>query len=119
MSTEKNKDVVRRLNLEVIPGHQLEALGEVLDPGYENHGGTKAPWATIVQGLDKVKAAFGGFDPTFRVTIEDIIAEGDKVAIRLIWYQDGKPIANAMTFYRLSGGKIVDDWYCYTYLDKE
>ena len=48
-----------------------------------------------------------------------MIAEGDKVALRIIFYDGDKPTHNAMVFYRLRDGKIVDDWFCETELDKE
>ena len=122
MSTQENKDVVRRWNLESVAGQKLETFDEVLDRDYVNHGGTKAPWAVLFQGIDGAKTGFDQLfreNPTFQVTIEDVIAEGDKVAIRMIFYEDGKPSANAMAFYRLKGGKIVDDWFCATPLEKE
>jgi predicted ester cyclase len=113
MSTKGNKDVVRRWN----SGGEFWSL-ELLDKGYVNHGGTKAPWATVIEGLDEAKAAFGQPDPAFRVTVEDMIAEGDKVAVRMTFHNEGKPSANAMALYRLSEGKIVDDWFCWTPLEK-
>lgn len=117
MSTEANKDVVRRWN----SPDELWAM-ELLAEDYANRSGTKAPWATIIQGLGEAKARFEQAlreDPTFQVVIEDIIAEGDKVAVRMTWYEEGKPSGNAMAFYRLSDGKIVDDWCCCTPLEKE
>ena len=116
MSTEENKAVVRRWNSE----DELWSL-ELLGEAYVNRSGTEAPWAPIMQGLEEARARFAEMrqaSPTFRVTIEDIVAEGDKVAVRLTWYREGKPTANAMAFYRLSGGKIVDDWFCETDLKK-
>jgi predicted ester cyclase len=44
--------------------------------------------------LDEAKSRFDQIrrdNPTFRSTIEDIIAEGDKVAVRLTWYMGEKP----------------------------
>ena len=117
MSKEENKDVVRRWN----SPEDLWPL-ELLDENYVNRSGTTAPWATIIQGLDEAKARFGQViqeNPTFRVTIEDMIAEGDKVAVRLTFYGEGKPFGNAMALYRLKGGKIVDDWYCMTRLEEQ
>jgi predicted SnoaL-like aldol condensation-catalyzing enzyme len=122
MSTQENKDVVRRWNLESVAGQKLETFDEALDQDYVNRSGTEAPWAVVIQGIDGAKTGFGQLfreNPTFQVTIEDMIAEDDTVAIRMIFYEDGKPSANAMAFYRLSGGKIVDDWFCATPLEKE
>jgi predicted SnoaL-like aldol condensation-catalyzing enzyme len=117
VSTEENKDVVRRWN-----SPEEWWLLELLDESYANHSGTTAPWATVIQGFDEAKARFDQGrreNPTFQVAIEDMIAEGDKVAARMTWYRDGKPWGNAMTFYRLKGGKIVDDWFCWTPLEEE
>jgi ketosteroid isomerase-like protein len=117
MSVEENKEIVRRWN----SPEDLWPL-ELLDEGYANCSGTTAPWATIFQGLDEARARFGQTiqdNPTFQPTIEDMIAEGDKVAVRLTFYREGKPFGNAMAFYRLKGGKIVDDWYCMTRLDEQ
>jgi predicted SnoaL-like aldol condensation-catalyzing enzyme len=116
VSIEDNKEVVRRWNS---PEEQW-AL-ELLDEGYAHHSGTTAPWATTVQGLDEVKARADQRrreHPTAWVAIEDMIAEGDKVAVRMTFYRGEKPWANAMAFYRLKGGKIVDDWYCRTFLEE-
>jgi predicted SnoaL-like aldol condensation-catalyzing enzyme len=121
MSVEENKAVVRRWNEEAISGQHLELFDELPHPDYANRSGTESPWATGIQGLDQAKSSFGEMlrtTPTFKAVIEDIIAEGDKVAIRMTFYEEGKPIANAMTFYRLSDGKIVDDWYCHTRLEQ-
>ena len=99
MSTKENKDVVRRWNSpeEIWPT-------ELLDESYANHSGTTPPWATIIQGLDEAKARFDQTrreNPTFRSIVEDIVAEGDMVAVRLTWYMGEKPYGNAMVFYRL------------------
>lgn len=56
-------------------------------------------------------------DPTWKLAIEDIIAEGDRVAIRATWQSQGKPTQNVMVFYRLMEGKIIDDFYCDTPLE--
>jgi predicted ester cyclase len=52
--------------------------------------------------------------PTYRLSVDDIIGEGDKVAARLTSYEEGKPVGHSIVFYRLSDGKIVDDWFCST-----
>jgi predicted ester cyclase len=54
--------------------------------------------------------------PDLRHTIEDIIAEGDKVAYRwtMRWtnQETGKQEAyRGITFMRIADGKIVEDWY--------
>jgi len=121
MSAEENKAVVRRWNEECVSGQRLDDFDEVLHKDYTNHGGVESSWATVIQGLDAAKVYFEQAfreEPSWRVTIEDIVAEGDRVAVRVSFYVKGKPWANAMAFYRLAGGKIVDDWFCEHVLEK-
>jgi steroid delta-isomerase-like uncharacterized protein len=63
--------------------------------------------------------------PDFRVTTHNIIAEGDKVAVR--WTVNGthlgelmgipptgRPVMfTGMTIHRLADGKIVENWWAY------
>ena len=50
-------------------------------------------------------------NPGLEAKVVEMIAEGDKVAARLIHSRDGKPFSEGVAIYRLSNGKIVDDWY--------
>jgi hypothetical protein len=47
------------------------------------------------------------------LSIDDIIGEGDKVAVRYTVFDGEKPVGNGIGFYRFSGGRIVDHWYCF------
>ncbi len=116
MSAEENKAIVLRFNqwTRIDPDEIPTFLVEVLHPRYVNRSGTASPWAVAINGIDEAKRAFADLrrtSPTFDVTVEDIVAEGDRVAVRLIFYENGKPSANALAFYRLEDGKIVDDYY--------
>ena len=53
--------------------------------------------------------------PGLRVTVEDSIAEGDKVMCRNVWRwtdaQTGKPMEfHGFVLWRLAGGKIAERW---------
>lgn len=119
MSTEdNNKAVARRWNEEGFNGHKIDLIDELFHPDYSQRSGTDGPWSVNLQGRDAAKANFvQGFREysTARVTIEDIIAEGDKVALRVTLYNESKPLAIGNILYRLTGGQIVDDWFCWTY----
>ena len=120
MSVEENKAVARRWN-EILNGRELEAFDQVLHRDYVNRSGSDSSWAPIIQGLEQAKRYFReAFQrvPDWQVTVEDVIGEGDCVAVRGTFTSKGKPTANFIAFYRFSDGKIVDDWYCSRQLDE-
>jgi predicted ester cyclase len=55
-----------------------------------------------------------------RVTIEDMVAEGDKVVVRNVWRatdaDSGRRLAfGGIVIWRIAGGKIAERW---AYLEK-
>ncbi|ANF57263.1 ester cyclase [Halotalea alkalilenta] len=82
MSTEKNKQVVRRFNLEVIQEGNAEAFASLMAADFINHAappqmpkGPEGMWNTFQNVLRPALS-------NLRVTIHDQIAEGDKVTTR-------------------------------------
>lgn len=119
VSTEENKTAARRWNEAGFNGKRIELMDEFFHPNYTQRSGTEGPWSITIQGLEAAKAQFGqNFReyPTARVTIEDMLAEGDKVAMRVTMYNEGKPVMFGNIIYRLADGKILDDWFCWTVL---
>jgi predicted SnoaL-like aldol condensation-catalyzing enzyme len=118
MSTsEENKAVARRWNEEGFNKHRVELMDECFHPNYTQHAGTEGPWSITVQGRDAAKAAFEeGFReyPMARVNIDDIFAEGDRVALRVTLFNEEKPMGYGSIVYRFVDGKILDDWFCWT-----
>jgi predicted ester cyclase len=81
MSQEENKAIVRRIYDEVINGKNLEVIDELCSPDIIDH---TAPPGTP-KGIEGVKQSMGMFltaFPDLHITIEDCIAEGDKVVTR-------------------------------------
>ena len=121
MTTEQNKAVVRRF-FEASEASDQAALNEVLAPdlvAYSDHAPGPQNREVHVQGIRMFNAAFN--DVHF--TIEDQIAEGDKVATRATWravhskgdFQGlpptGKQLAaSGTTIERIKDGKIVERW---------
>jgi predicted SnoaL-like aldol condensation-catalyzing enzyme len=108
MATDSNKDVVQRFVKEVLAGGQLDRIDELLAPGYANRA--------FGAGLETFKGMLAGLStalPDRRFDIEDLVAEGDAVVIRFNGEMrdgSGKTISlRGLTFYRLAGGKIVED----------
>jgi steroid delta-isomerase-like uncharacterized protein len=118
MSTETNKAIVRRYMEQVLNNQRHDLVDEVLADTVEFHGtGPSIIGRTsVVQWLAMFAAAF----PDWHTTIDDMIAEGDRVAVRITSngthlgdYQaipaTGKPYTqNAIVIYRLTNGKIVE-----------
>ena len=108
MSTDQNKDVVRRFITEVLVGGNVEAVDEVLSPTYVNRamGTDLAAFKAMLTGLASAL-------PERTFDIEDLVAEGDAVVARFTSEMidaTGKAISvRGLTYYRLADGKIVED----------
>jgi steroid delta-isomerase-like uncharacterized protein len=111
---EENKAIVRRF-IEAYNKRNLDEFDELLAPDYFDHTSQVGP-----EGLKQLmKMAFKAF-PDFHETIEDIIAEGDKVWVRITftgthsgdWMgiaPTGKKITTEMVdIFRIVNGKLVE-----------
>ena len=121
MSTEENKALIRRFYEEVFNKRNLTALADFYAPDHVDHTlppglpagpeGTRQAIATMLEGF-----------PDLRVTIEDMVAEGDKV---VTWFTThgtqqralgsipptGKQVAvSTIEITRVADGKIAEDW---------
>jgi steroid delta-isomerase-like uncharacterized protein len=123
MSAEENKAVVRR-EIEELFNHtgNLDAADEIYAPDYVGH----EPAFGDVRGVEGAKefaADMRQAFPDLESTIEDQIAEGDKVVTRFSsrgTHQGetedlGPPTGNrveitGITIERFSDGKIAEDW---------
>ncbi len=108
MATDNNKDIVRRFIEEVLAGGKLDQIDELAAPGYVNRA--------FGVGLEAFKGMLAGLSaalPDRWFNIEDLVAEGDAVVARYTAEMrdgSGKTISfRGLTFYRLTGGKIVED----------
>jgi steroid delta-isomerase-like uncharacterized protein len=121
MSTEDNKALIRRFYDEVFNKKNRAAIDEFFAPDHVDH--TLPPGLPVdTEGTKQAIAmTLSGF-PDLRVTIEDMIAEGDKVVIRFTTHgtqqgtlggipPTGKQVAvSTIEITRIEGGKIVEDW---------
>ena len=81
MSEQENKAVVRRYYEEVLNQRNIDLLDELAVEDYVEHD----PFPGQGNGLADLKARVAGFFAAFNpllFTIEDVIAEGDKVVVR-------------------------------------
>jgi predicted ester cyclase len=109
MSTEENKVLVRRQSEDVWNNGDRDAMLTYWD---------EIPAADLLHGHTLLHTAF----PDFHITIEDIIAEGDKVVTRMLFHgrhqgpffgipPTGKYVEwCAIRIYRIADGKLVETW---------
>lgn len=120
MSAEQNKALIRRGFEEGMNQHNLSVFDGLLAPNYVNHN-MPAP-APGPEGMKQVLAMFLTAFPDFQVTIEDAIAEGDRVATRGTWRgthkgdfmgipATGKSVSvSYCDIWRFENGKAVENW---------
>jgi predicted SnoaL-like aldol condensation-catalyzing enzyme len=121
MSTEQNKATVRRLYAEVFEGLDLGVVDEIALPDYQEHGPLPGQ-GTGSRGLkDRASILGTAFAPRF--SLEDVIAEGDRVVVR--WKNQcthvgdfpglpatGKSYSiNGIDVYRFQEGKLAEHWH--------
>ena len=118
MSTEENKALVRRFVEEFWSEGNMSAADELMAPDAEIHMPTGE--VVDIDGLKSFAATFRESFPDWHSTVEELIAEGDKVAER--WTGRGThrgelqgipPTSKRVevpgsVFYRIVGGKIVE-----------
>jgi predicted ester cyclase len=109
MSTDQNKQTVRRFITEVLDGGNVGVVDELLASDYVNPGLGGADRAGFKAALSAMSAAM----PQRHLTIHDLVAEGDAVVARFsydITLASGEKVsARGLTYYRLASGKIVED----------
>jgi steroid delta-isomerase-like uncharacterized protein len=119
--SEENKSLVRRLIDEVYNRGDLDAADELLATDYVDHNALPGQESGL-EGYKGVVTTLRSAFPDYEVTIEDQIAEGDKVVTRYTGRgtHQGELIGIAPTgksveltgigVQRVSGGKLVEEW---------
>jgi steroid delta-isomerase-like uncharacterized protein len=123
MSAEDNKAVVRR-EMEELFNHtgNLDAADEIIAPDYVSYEPTSGEVRGI-EGAKQFAAAYRQAFPDLQNTIEDMVAEGDKVVVRFrargthqgeteaFGPATGKRMEiTGITIKRIFEGKIVEAW---------
>ena len=81
MSSEQNKAIMRRFIEEIFNEQRVERAGEFVAPNYVDHGALPGQ-APGIDGAKQRWAMFHAAIPDMHTTIEDLVAEGDKVVVR-------------------------------------
>jgi steroid delta-isomerase-like uncharacterized protein len=123
MSTEENKALARR-ELEEIFGAKgnLDAADEIYSPNYISHQPAGDEDLRGPQAIKQFAAGMRQAFPDLEITIEEQIAQGDKVVTRFrtrgthkgeLWGipATGKEVEiTNMSMCRIEGGKMTEEW---------
>jgi steroid delta-isomerase-like uncharacterized protein len=122
MSNEHNKALARQLVEEVFNRGNLRVVDELLAPDFVEREVLPPGIPSGREGVKQLTAMFRGAFPDLKVSIDDIIAEGDRVVIRLTWTgtqrgefmgipPTGKPVSfGVIDILRFASGKCVEHW---------
>ena len=104
MNSEANKALVRRY-ISMWNTGNMEWADEVLAPSWVDHAHPEVTGAeSVKQAVQKIRAAF----PDFHITIENILSEGDLVALRATVRREST--SHVMWFVRIASGKMEEMW---------
>lgn len=120
MSTEQNKQVALRL-YELLNAGNAEAVGDLVATDYEEHDPLPGQGTGRDGVVDRFSMIVQGLAPRF--TVEDVIAEGDRVVVR--WTNAGTHVGDfagapatgraftigGIDVYRVADGRLCEHWH--------
>jgi predicted ester cyclase len=116
MSVEESKAVMQRICEEVIQGGKVEKLDEFVASDYALHG-PGGQEIRGVEGLKRLMAWLHASFPDIHFTVDDVIAEGDRVVSFYTLkgtHKSNKPVSfQGIMISRFADGKEIECWEIY------
>jgi len=120
MNVETNKHTVRRL-YDLLNAGNVEEIQDMVTDGYDEHDPLPGQGAGRDGVLDRYSMLIDALAPQF--TIEDVIAEGDRVVVR--WTNSGTHVGEfagipptgrafsiaGIDIYRVVEGRLAEHWH--------
>jgi predicted ester cyclase len=122
MSIEQNKALVRRMVEEVFNQGNVSQADEFMAPDFVEREELPPGIPRDRDGVKQLTTMLRSAFPDFKATIDDIVAEGDRVVIRQTWSGSHKgefmgipPTGRRVSFgvidiLRIVDGKCVEHW---------
>ena len=122
MSTEQNKALVRQLVEEIFNRGNISLADKLLAPDFVEREELPPGMPRDREGVKLLTTMLRSAFPDFKGTIDDIVAEGDKLVLRWTWSgtQKGEfmgvpPTGKSVSFgvidiFRIAEGKVVEHW---------
>lgn len=119
---EAHKAIFHRWFSEAWNKGNVEVAEEVISPDFTVHGAGGQPIKSGITGVQDLVRTWRAAFPDGEMVVEDVIAEGDIVAARLIWRgthtgefygtpPSGKRVeVTSIGIDRMENGKIVEGW---------
>jgi len=120
--SENNKNVVRRLIEEVWNKGNLQVADELYTPNYSHHDPATPDLGRGPEGEKQRATLYRSAFPDFRLSIDDLLADGDNVVARWNCRGTHKGELNGIaptskqfnisgiSVVRFSGGKMAEGW---------
>jgi steroid delta-isomerase-like uncharacterized protein len=105
---ETNKDLVLREELEGWKQGNVSVALEAIAPNFVNHDPI---WPAVTDYESYRQWVESKLTGPLNITVDDLIAEGDKVVERVTVDTDGGIMESVMIIYRFADGKIVERWW--------
>jgi predicted ester cyclase len=121
MSAEANKELVRRILAEVRDGWTQAAIDQFFAPDYRRHLTPTGPHLTREEQRERASRLRVAF-PDADAALEDIVAEGDRVAYRLtirgthrgsflgVAPTTRRVVVSLFAIVRIENGKLAEEW---------
>jgi predicted ester cyclase len=123
LTPDQMKQFVREHFEDFVNKRNAAAIRKNMTPDFHDHDGPGGK-PTGVEVDEQMMMAMYEVMPDLRLTIEDMIAEGDKVMCRNVWRWTDSASGNKMQFHgfvlwRFEGNKIAERWATVTPPAKE
>jgi len=117
------KQFVRQHFEDFVNKREVDVIRKNMTPDFYDHDGPGGK-PSGVDGDEQMMNAMYKSMPDLHVTIEDMIAEGDKVVCRNVWRWTDAPSGNKMEFHgfvlwRFEGNRIAERWATVTVPSQE
>lgn len=114
LKPDQMKQFVRNHFEDFVNARNAGVIRQNMTPDFYDHDGPGGK-PTGVEGDEQMMVAMYKSMPDLRITVEDMIAEGDKVVCRNVWTWTDQPSGKKMQFHgfvlwRFEGDKIAERW---------
>ena len=122
MAAEQNKALIVRFVEELFNRGNMGIVGEIFAPDFIEREQLPPGIPIGREGVKVLTTMLRSAFPDFKATIDDILAEGDKVVIRMTWSgtqkgefmgipATGKRVSfGVIDIIRITNGKLVEHW---------